>query len=369
MENPSIWPLIARVLNGEATNSEQQQLAELLSHDESLLQQYDLLSRIWKEKQGSGEQDNKEDIESAVSRIIRKAEDESTPAPFLPAADAHKSLLRRLRPWMAAASVLLLVVASWLVLNRKNDDAPAPRAEQIEARKGSRSKSILPDGTTVWLNAGSKLVYENDFSGATREVKLEGEAFFDVVKQPERPFIVHTSGIAIKVLGTAFNVKAYPEDKNVETTLYRGAVKVFRQEESEQKAVQLRPNEKLVLAKEAQATVTNMPAPANVAEAKEHAFNFIISKIDSTKKEDERFETAWVYSRLEFRGDDFEELARKMERWYNVVISFSDDEVKKLRFNGSFENETVVQAMAALKLALPFTYEIKGHEINIGSLK
>ena len=72
-------------------------------------------------------------------------------------------------------------------------------------------------------------------TGATREVRLEGEAFFDVVKQPDRPFIVHTSGIDIKVLGTAFNVKSYPEDKNVETTLYRGLVEVFRQKDSANK--------------------------------------------------------------------------------------------------------------------------------------
>ena len=109
------------------------------------------------------------------------------------------------------------------------------KAEKLLSTKGSRSRSLLPDGTTVWLNAGSKLYYENDFNG-TREVRLEGEAFFDVVKQTDRPFIVHTSGIDIKVLGTAFNVKSYPEDKTVETTLYRGLVQVFRQEDTPKKS-------------------------------------------------------------------------------------------------------------------------------------
>jgi ferric-dicitrate binding protein FerR (iron transport regulator) len=227
----------------------------------------------------------------------------------------------------------------------------------------------LPDGTTVWLNAGSKLSYVGDFAGATREVRLEGEAFFDVVKQPGRPFIVHTTGIDIKVLGTAFNVKSYPEDKTVETTLYRGSVKVFRPEESEQKAILLKPNEKLIWSREAAIRPEKLSEQLPPAPVKTLSPSFTIAKIDSTKQESERFETAWVYSRLEFRGDSFEELAKKLERWYNVAIVFNDEQVKQLNFNGSFERETVVQAFEALKSAVPFNYTIKGHEIYVGSFE
>jgi transmembrane sensor len=95
---------------------------------------------------------------------------------------------------------------------------------------------------------------------------------------------------------------------------------------------------------------------------------FTISHIDSTKKENERIETAWVYSRLEFRGDKFSALAQKLQRWYNVTINFTDDKVKELEFNGSFEKETVEQAFAALKVANSlFTYKIENHEIFVGS--
>jgi ferric-dicitrate binding protein FerR (iron transport regulator) len=97
--------------------------------------------------------------------------------------------------------------------------------------------------------------------------------------------------------------------------------------------------------------------------------SFTIINIDSTKKESDRFETAWLYSRLEFRGDSFEELALKLERWYNVTIRFTDETVKQLRFNGSFENETVLQAFSALKAASAFNYKMNDDEIFIGSFK
>ncbi len=253
----------------------------------------------------------------------------------------------------------------------KNDqqysaDENKPAKESIITQNGSRTRSLLADGTTVWLNAGSKLVYENDFSGPTREVRLEGEAFFDVVKQTNRPFIVHTSGIDIRVLGTAFNVKSYPEDKNVETTLYRGRVQVLRREDSVSKAIQLIPNQKLIVPKQAAYKAVRL-SEEKESLAKEIPASFIITNIDSTKKESERFETAWLYSRLEFRGDGFEELAKKLERWYNVTIVFKDEKVKKLNFNGSFERETVEQAMGYLQATIPFNYKIENQEIFVES--
>jgi len=255
----------------------------------------------------------------------------------------------------------------WKNYNQSSPDKVSPSEQDaIITKKGSRTRTLLADGTTVWLNAGSKLSYENDFNGSTREVRLEGEAFFDVVKQPQRPFIVHTSGIDIRVLGTAFNVKSYPEDENVETTLYRGVVQVLRQEDSAGKAIQLIPNQKLILPKKA----ANEPVHVSQEKqplAKEIPASYTITHIDSTKKESERIETAWLYSRLEFRGDSFEELAHKLERWYNVTIVFADEKVKQLNFNGSFEKETVEQAFNYLQAAIPFNYKINNHEISVES--
>ena len=359
-----IWHLMAKALNCEASSFEQEELSVLLSENESLHQQYELLTRIWNEKDGYVQ--DEENARLTIMKIINKASEEDV-------AVFHTNLRRRRRRqlFIAATIVLVLIAGGWFIKLGGSSSAPVQneRQEALVAKKGSRSRSLLPDGTTVWLNAGSKLSYENDFTGSTREVRLEGEAFFDVTKQINRPFIVHTSGIEIKVLGTAFNVKSYPEDKTVETTLYRGSVKVFRQEESEKNAIDLRPNQKLILSKQAaidSEKLSEEVKPTN----KELPTLFTIAPIDSTKKESERFETAWLYSRLEFRGDSFEELARKLERWYNVEIAFSDEKVKQLNFNGSFEKETVEQAFVALHAALPlFTYNISNHEISVGSSK
>jgi ferric-dicitrate binding protein FerR (iron transport regulator) len=144
-------------------------------------------------------------------------------------------------------------------------------------------------------------------------------------------------------------------------------VQVVRRNAPEQTVIRLKPNEKLVLPKEAaiEAKILSEElAPASTITPA----SFTISKIDSTKKESERLETAWLYSRLEFRGDSFEELALKLERWYNVSIIFTDEEVKKLNVNGSFEKETVEQALAALKEGFPISYKINNNnEIYIGS--
>jgi ferric-dicitrate binding protein FerR (iron transport regulator) len=197
-------------------------------------------------------------------------------------------------------------------------------------------------------------------------VTLEGEAFFDVVKQANQPFIVHTSGIDIKVLGTAFNVKSYPEDKNVETTLYRGSVEVYRQNDSLNTSRHLVPNHTLRISKQAANEVPQLSEEKRPLAKDVPALPFIIP-IDSTKQESERIETAWVYDQLKFDVIPFEEVAKKLERWFNVTITFTDEKVKKINVYGSFTDETVEEAFAALKVGFPINYKINKHDILIGS--
>jgi len=357
------------VLNGEASSSEQEELNHLLSQDEVLQQQYDLLARIWKEKSDNINIDDNISAGNTISRIINRAAIESDDSEMV-----SRRKRRRLRRniTLISGSLVCVIIAGWFWKSNSSQHAAAdePVKETIVTQKGSRTHSILSDGTTVWLNVGSKLYYENDFNGATREVRLEGEAFFEVVKQPDRPFIVHASGIDIRVLGTAFNVKSYPEDKNVETTLYRGSVQVLRQEDSADKAIQLIPNHKLILPKQAAIETTKLSEDKRPSAKEGIPESFKITTIDSTKKESERIETAWRYNRLEFLGDNFEEVAKKLERWYNVTIVFNDEEAKQLTgLMGSFETETVAEAFAALKELYPINYKINKHEIFVESSK
>ncbi|MGZ8508788.1 MAG: FecR family protein [Chitinophagaceae bacterium] len=334
-----------------------------MQKDEGLQQQFEILVHIWKERHGNIRDEDNVNARNIISKIINRAAIEIDDTDRL---SLQKKRRTRRRISLTISSFILILAAGWFWLTNKPAAAINKKTEQdpIVANNGSTSRSLLPDGTTVWLNAGSKLHYENDFNGTTREVRLEGEAFFDVVKHPGRPFIVHTSGIDIRVLGTAFNVKSYPEDKNVETTLYRGLVEVSRQEDITEKAIELKPNEKLILPKQAAKGEVKLSEEKIVLE-KQAPEGLIITRIDSTKKESERFETAWLYSRIEFRGDSFEELARKLERRFNVTIVFTDEKVKQLYVTGILKDETVDQAFAALKVAFPIKYKINNNEISV----
>lgn len=368
-----IWQLISRALNQEASAAEREELAGFLREDELLQQQFELLSRIWEERDTI--HGDESEARATVQKIIhRSEEEESEELDTIRLFDEAIARRRRRRNWMAAASVVFIfsMGLGWFLWNNQvRGNVTDVSKESLIAQKGSRTRSMLPDGTTVWLNAGSKLHFLTDFNGASREVQLEGEGYFDVAKKEGKPFIVHTGGIKIKVLGTAFNVKSYPEDRNVETTLFHGRVQVYRQVENriavDTDPIDLRPNQKLILPKQA-ATEPQKLSPDLKPPGRNALQDFVIAPIDSTKKEEERFETAWLFSRLEFRGDNFETLSYKLERWYNVNIEFTDENLKQLTFNGSFEKESIVEAFEALQTAVPyFKYKIENNDITVSA--
>lgn len=357
---------MARCLAGEATADEQQTLQHILQQDSDLQQQYDLLKTMWSPQREESQNDEGE--KENISRILELAiqhQHETTEerAPVLKMFSRPRTLVIALS---SAAAILILLYLGWMFKpgNTPTASARVQPVQTLVTENGSKTRTILPDGTTVWLNAGSHISYNQNFLGATREVKLEGEAFFDVVKNAKHPFIVHVANYDIRVLGTEFNVKSYPQDKTVETTLIRGLVQVTKQGKEKQKPIYLHPNEKLIVEKIA----ANPPAALPVIRSRAEDNNqYIIKPLDSTIKETDRVETAWVYNRLKFDDDSFEELAGKLERWYNVTIIFDDDAVKKLHLHGSFENETIEQALTALEIATPFHYEMNGQVIHIKS--
>jgi transmembrane sensor len=361
METPErIWFLLSRNLSGDATEQDNEELNRLLQEQPGLMQQYDLLHHLWSVNKPAQDEPATSD---KINRILQLAEAEPAAAPVV-----------RINKWRklywAAAIVTALSAGAWLFVtwNKKHQ---ALAANEVVAPKGSKTRTILPDGSTVWLNAGSRIVYAN-FNGPAREITLEGEAYFDVVQvtsattHQKKPFIVHAGAIDIKVLGTAFNVKSYPEEKTIETTLIRGLVQITRKGDTKGAPVYLHPNEKIVLPAGNADAAADKKAVTNASTAPPTQQ---IIRIDSTIQENEHPETAWVYNRLEFRGDNFEQLALKLERWYNIRIYFEDDAARQLVFNGSLQNETVEQAFMALKAAVPFNVSINNNEVYIKSIK
>jgi|RhiMetdeSRZDD1v2_1073273.scaffolds.fasta_scaffold03902_4 transmembrane sensor len=367
MDTPErIWFLLSRSLSGDATEADKEELSRLLQQHPELMQQYEMLHQLWP----ANTPKNEEPIENdKISRILQLSAAEKAAGSTEQATIFKIIKWHKVAAWAAVLTGLGLCVWFYMEWNRKEHTLAA---NEIIAPKGSKTRTILPDGSTVWLNAGSRIVYA-DFSGPAREVTLEGEAFFDVVHSvspqthQKKPFIVHAGKIDIKVLGTAFNVKSYPDEKTIETTLMRGLVQITRKDDKQAPPVYLHPNEKIVLPAgkhNDESVKENITSGAGNKNAVQR-----IIHIDSTLKENQHIETAWVYNRLEFRGENFEQLARKLERWYNIRIYFEDDAVRQLVFNGSLENETVEQAFAALNAAVPFNATIQNNEIFIKSSK
>ena len=240
---------------------------------------------------------------------------------------------------------------------------------QVSTKPGSRMTQIqLPDGSVVRLNSSSSLTYDKNFGKNVREVNLTGEAFFDVTKDSSHPFIIHTNVIDIKVLGTAFNVKSYPNDALTETSLIRGKVEVTVKNRAQEK-IYLEPNEKLVVANDnSMMNKTSASQPERRTNKPDLSVKQIYSvqhitlnPVDSTI-----VETSWVDNRLIFQENEtFKEVALKMERWYGVKIKFKNDELKEYHFTGIFERESVLQALSALQMIEPFHYKIKNESVYI----
>lgn len=354
-----IWLLMSRKLSGEASAEEISTFNTLLNNDPEIQQQYECMLALW-ESHGNNQQDQLINHDNIINRLNTTTDDEN-----LLMFEQH-ILNRKKRNrfnWIIAASVA--GIGFVLMLNFGVFKTSAPLATKIiEAPNGSRIRSQLPDGSVVFLNAGSFLTF-NQFSDTLREVTLVGEGYFDIVRDETRPFLVHADNIAINVLGTRFTVRSFSEDNMVEATLLHGEVELKRIGES-MLPIRLKPNQKIFVSKNIQQDKKQISG-SNTNTLTVIEKDYYISSIDSTLTKTDLTETAWIYNRLVFRAENFELLAKKIERWFDVTIVFTNDQLKTLRFTGSFENETIDQALQALQLAESFNYKIHNNEIFISS--
>lgn len=354
-KDQDIWILIAQCAFNEASEEKRQLLQQLLQNDPNLQQQYDWLLQLLNTNTSDTDYETPE--AHAINKIL-------TRAALLESENQLKKTSRmKLQIWTVAASVIILIVSGYFLFFFEKRQKPVLALQPLISKSQViREASLLPDGSKVWLNAGSKLFFENDFSGTTREVKLVGEAFFEVVKDTLRPFIVHVNEININVLGTSFNVKGYEEDKEIETTLYHGLVKVTKNNDDHFQPIMLHPNQKMVIPK----AILNYKGQQPIVD---NANAITLLTVDSTISEELRLETAWRYGRIDFKGQTLEQVANKMAYRYQVKFIFTDESVKQLSFTGSFKNESLEAALKALQTANPFNYKINAHEVIISSAK
>ncbi|HZL12136.1 MAG TPA: FecR domain-containing protein [Prolixibacteraceae bacterium] len=232
------------------------------------------------------------------------------------------------------AAILLLpvlIVSALYYYSDKNHIEQFPSVyNTVETPLGMRSGLTLPDGTKVWLNAGTKLSYPVLFSDQYREVKLSGEAYFEVKKNKKWPFIVNAGNMNLIVTGTTFNCNAYPENNQIQTVLVEGQVTVMNVSATWNKV--LEPGELAVFSRDTQ-------------------------QITKIKTDLEKY-IAWKSGKLMFREDKMNLVVEKLQRWYNVDFEIMDKEISDYVYTATFIDESLDQVLKMLSLSAPINYSV-----------
>lgn len=240
---------------------------------------------------------------------------------------------------VAAAAIFLLLVATtgYLYSEKINMQTAIAQKYSVTAEKGERASVTLPDGTKVYLNAKSTLTYPASFSIKERTVHLTGEAYFEVKHDASAPFIVKTAEVRIKVLGTTFNLYAYPDDSWFEASLVEGSIEVTPYKKPE-KQVHLSPYQKA-------------------------RYNPMTGEINVTGT-DLRVETAWKRGDLMFRNQPFDDIISQLETFYGVNI-LTEGEYPEELFTGSYHESDIIQVLKNLQQHYTFEYQKSGNDITL----
>lgn len=347
MHENRIVELLTRKIAGEATTDELGELSYLLSQYPDAVYYEALLEQVW--NLGNGE--NQEEVSKAFeTHKLNYLDDLDFESPAQSIGGFFK------RSFLVYATLAMVVLStSVYFLNFYKSSAKDVRVN-IYASKGVRKEITLPDGTIVRLNSDSRLSYDLEMkSHHQRDVSLSGEAFFIVAHDKKRPFIVKTNKVAIKVLGTEFNVREYPGDRESETTLIKGSIELTINDRLDQKFL-LKPSEKFAFVKD-----------ARKQSEKNQKSVLMIESIAPVKVGNNEYleEISWVENKFVFQNESFEDLIPKLERWYNVRIILEDPKIRSYRYTGIFIEENIIQALEAMQLIKSFHYKYKFEENEI----
>jgi len=305
--------LIVRYLNGNCTREEQEELKAWIEESADKKNEFLSVKDIWDSL------NTPKDNTAEQLAIFYKNQ-------YLRSKSSRILWIRSL----SAIAAILIVGLIFSVLVPTNSTKRSESVQIFSVPLGSRSKVILEDGSEVSLNSGSELKYSTGFSSENRVVSLTGEAFFSVKTDKDHPFTVKTSDFDIKVTGTKFNVCSYSDNKYSTATLAEGKISLQLKDKS--KMLQVVPGEKFQLDRK---TLTNSLSSADVES-----------------------EIAWKDDQFIFKNIPFPELAKRLERWYDIKLNYSDQKLQSYAFTGKFKNqETIWQVLDALKLIFPIDYQ------------
>ncbi|QGY44770.1 DUF4974 domain-containing protein [Maribellus comscasis] len=311
------FELIVKYLKGEASLDEKKAVLSWIDKSAENKEEFANWKRIWALTEKASEN---EDIAYRNFQKFAKREKQ----------------ISRFRKIMAQAAVFILLIGvggalSYLYLNSNSKQQVYQAKYTVKSPLGQMTELKLPDGTFVLLNSGSEIKYNADFSRGRREVFLEGQAFFDVEKDKKHPFLVKSQAMDIKVYGTSFNVEVYPDDEIFNTTLVEGSISVLDKEGKE--IALLKPGENASLTK--------------------NENKLLVQKVNTA------IYTSWKEGLVTFRNEKMKDIAKLIERWYNVEIIIRNEELGDEKYFGTIlKNKPIDQILEVFKLTTAFEYEI-----------
>lgn len=334
MNDERFWLLLSRHLAGESSAEEEMELNGYLEQSPEYKVRYDLTLKYW----GKNKQRSDTELREAYQKVWTKIKASSD--------TSARQKVRRISPVLrySVAAVFFLCLCAYLfsVVN-DSSEWTHPSLSSKRNLKGEKSKFLLSDGSIVWLNGDSEIRFPAHFSTDRRDVYLEGEAFFEVAKNPDQPFVIHLHDGVVRVLGTSFNVKAFENDQFVETSVVTGKVAFIPGVESESAVsadtVYLTPNQKVVYNKDLSQ----------------------VQQLETNSLEDR----AWIDGKLVFRSNTFFEVAQVLERTYAKKIIFGEQSLQNCRLTGTFEGNSLEEVMSLLAETKDYEYSISDDEIFI----
>ena len=313
--------LLEQFFNGTTTKQEVKQLLEELKNDE--------FEKEWMKDQW-------DQAPEMMNKAVQKQIMANIKADIVP------TRTFKMKQWLAVAASLLLVLTTslsgYLLYDAQNKKLAGDMTVTVE--KGQKVALTLPDKSRVWVNSGSTLTYGSRFNKHERIIALNGEAYFEVAKNKEAPFIVQSHGFSVEALGTEFDVKAYPDEKQISAVLIRGKVEVG----DELNKINLTPNQKVT-------------------------YNRVTKSMQKSDLTDALMYADWRYNKLTFNSETFENIASVLERNYNVKFVFQAQSLKKYRYSGSIGNTSLESLLQIFAMTSPISYNMKDSVIYMNENK
>jgi len=331
MVDNHIHELIGKYLANQASREEESMVNDWLAESSDHAQQFDLHKKAWQE---TNIRFKSPESEFVFKQVLNGIDDQQITNSDGNSITSFSKMKRSLGYWIRIAAVVFLVLSVWYVFKNYppviNNEVQVINTIQKQNIAGQKSKIFLPDGSEVWLNAESSISYPEQFSSNQREVYLEGEAFFKIIKDQGRPFVVKSGHVFTTVLGTSFNVRAFNDESKICIALKTGKVKVEIDQETDNKTLFLEPGNGLQYNK--------------------------LNHQTKIEEFDEEKLLSWKDGIIVFKDADLDEIINTLSRWYGVKFTVKNYPDEKWTYKGSFDNEILDNVLKSIGFSEGFSH-------------